>query len=473
MAADSHEVVDAPLDAIERRAAVACAVIDGLEQPIVACDPGRRIVLANGSARALWGHPGELGTGGVELSFLCFADDDGRMLAGECHPLERALGGEQVLHERMRLLRGTECRLVEVSSRPLLDARGHVLGAVLTLDRIEGEAAVEERARNYAADLDISVEVSGMLAELREPDQAAGAICTVATGATGAMAVLLWEVIDERLELCRHEGALAACALSDLIERAQPGALRARSEAGAVIERLTAECDGELTAAMIGGPEPRARCLTAWHEPLTSGGRRVGVLSIVWAGLLSDLERVRLLIGGLGSHAAMALERSHLLRRLEQAADTDPLTGLANRRVWQESLERELGRARRESRSVCLLLIDLDCFKAYNDRFGHPQGDRLLRDAGCAWSQHLRVMDLLARVGGEEFAVTLPSCASDQARSVAERLRESVPDGQTCSIGVAAWDGSASASELYATADAALYQAKANGRDRVELGTTR
>jgi diguanylate cyclase (GGDEF)-like protein len=209
---------------------------------------------------------------------------------------------------------------------------------------------------------------------------------------------------------------------------------------------------------------------TAGHEPLISGGETTGVLSVLWPGLLEDPERPRSLIGLLGHHAATALERADLLRRLRQAARTDALTGTANRRVWQESLDRELMRAGRAHQPLSVVLIDLDNFKAYNDRHGHPQGDRLLQDAAVAWAGQLRAADLLARMGGEEFAVMLPDTDLDGALVVAERLRASVPDGQTCSIGVVACESPATSSELYSTADAALYRAKQAGRNRIEVG---
>ena len=90
MAAGSHEVVNATERLGE---GLAWAVVDGLELPVVVCDLGRRIALANAAARALWGHPGELESGGVGLEYVCFADDHGRMLAGGCHPLARGARG--------------------------------------------------------------------------------------------------------------------------------------------------------------------------------------------------------------------------------------------------------------------------------------------------------------------------------------------------------------------------------------------
>ncbi len=111
-------------------------------------------------------------------------------------------------------------------------------------------------------------------------------------------------------------------------------------------------------------------------------------------------------------------------------------------------------------------MIDLDHFKAYNDRHGHAGGDRLLRQAAQAWAETLRAGDLLARYGGEEFVAFFPGCTLDDAEAAAERLRAALPDAITCSIGVALWNRGESAFELLGRADAALYKAKAGGRDR-------
>ena len=114
---------------------------------------------------------------------------------------------------------------------------------------------------------------------------------------------------------------------------------------------------------------------------------------------------------------------------------------------------------------MCVALLDLDHFKAYNDEHGHPAGDRLLKAASAAWEGRLRKTDLLARYGGEEFAVLLPDCQLGNAMEIAERLRTAQPEG-TCSIGVADWDGRQDEDELIARADRALYAAKAGGRNQ-------
>ena len=159
-----------------------------------------------------------------------------------------------------------------------------------------------------------------------------------------------------------------------------------------------------------------------------------------------------------------------LYREVGRLARTDSLTGVANRRAWDEELPRELARAARSGQAVCVALLDLDHFKDYNDEHGHQAGDRLLKAASAAWEGRLRKTDLLARYGGEEFAVLLPDCQLGNAMEIAERLRTAQPEG-TCSIGVADWDGRQDEDELIARADRALYAAKAGGRNQCRADT--
>jgi diguanylate cyclase (GGDEF)-like protein len=160
-----------------------------------------------------------------------------------------------------------------------------------------------------------------------------------------------------------------------------------------------------------------------------------------------------------------AIEIGRLVSRLEGLARTDPLTGVPNRRVWEEELPRELERARRMGTGLCVAMIDLDNFKAYNDRHGHQAGDLVLKEAASAWPAEVRSTDLLARYGGEEFVLLLPTCALDDAVQIVERLRVATPL-VTRSIGVASWDFQGSPQELVERADQALYVAKAEGRNR-------
>jgi diguanylate cyclase (GGDEF)-like protein len=167
----------------------------------------------------------------------------------------------------------------------------------------------------------------------------------------------------------------------------------------------------------------------------------------------------------LGALLWLLVQVGALYREVERLARTDGLTGVANRRAWDDELPRELARSARSGKRPCVALLDLDHFKAYNDRHGHQAGDRLLKAAAAAWQGKLRKTDLLARYGGEEFAVLLPDCHLADAMEIAERLRTAQPE-VTCSLGVAAWDGREDAARLVARADRALYAAKAGGRNR-------
>jgi len=167
-------------------------------------------------------------------------------------------------------------------------------------------------------------------------------------------------------------------------------------------------------------------------------------------------------------------------RSLETLAITDGLTSLYNRRHFQDMLESEIRRSGQQSRALSLLLIDIDHFKQYNDRWGHPEGDAALRRVAAQVTKNIRSSDMAFRYGGEELAVLLPGCPKAQAADVAEKLRAAIRvhpqrSGRfggplTVSIGVAAFpdDGRAPAA-LMEMADAALYAAKAQGRDRVAL----
>jgi diguanylate cyclase (GGDEF)-like protein/PAS domain S-box-containing protein len=163
----------------------------------------------------------------------------------------------------------------------------------------------------------------------------------------------------------------------------------------------------------------------------------------------------------------VADEREALLAEVEALAVTDSLTGLPNRRALDERLPREFSRSRRSGSSLCLAILDIDHFKAYNDAHGHLVGDELLRECAIAWDSALRGEDTLVRFGGEEFVVMLPDVGSEEARGVLERLRALTPAGQSCSAGLACWDGTESAEDLLGRADAALYRAKESGRDRL------
>jgi diguanylate cyclase (GGDEF)-like protein len=178
-----------------------------------------------------------------------------------------------------------------------------------------------------------------------------------------------------------------------------------------------------------------------------------------------ELRIAQMVAGTLSS----ALVRAELLDRIATAATSDRLTGLPNRREWDERAPRELARASRSGNPVCLALLDLDHFRAYNDAHGRAAGDTLLKSCAARWWDRVRSVDILARLGGEEFALLLPNCIAPDAVMTVERLRESTRDLRATSIGLAQWDMQEPLESLMLRADVALYKAKKMGRDRVVL----
>jgi diguanylate cyclase (GGDEF)-like protein/PAS domain S-box-containing protein len=160
-------------------------------------------------------------------------------------------------------------------------------------------------------------------------------------------------------------------------------------------------------------------------------------------------------------------ERENLLTEVAALARSDVLTGLPNRRGLDEQLPREMARARRAESELCLAIVDIDHFKAYNDANGHLAGDAILRECAVAWDGVLRGADTIVRFGGEEFLVVLPDCPLEQGAETIERLRGATPEGLTCSAGLACWDYAETSDDLVDRADSALYRAKAAGRDQL------
>jgi diguanylate cyclase (GGDEF)-like protein len=205
------------------------------------------------------------------------------------------------------------------------------------------------------------------------------------------------------------------------------------------------------------------------YVPLTAGGRAVGVLAVLLRDKISAANvEVLGLVTMLADEAGLAVERNHLQQKLEQQARQDDLTGLPNRRVWRERLRLEMARAARSLSPLCLVLLDVDHFKAFNDTHGHQGGDAALRAVSVTWEGRIRETDLLARLGGEEFAVVLPETQLAEAEGTAGRLLRELPMDLTASAGVAQWGGE-DADSFYRRADEALYGAKAAGRNRFHV----
>lgn len=338
--------------------------------------------------------------------------------------------------------------------------RVHAFARDITARRV-----AERASRAHLDDLARLLSVARDLGRPTSATDGRQAICDAARDLTGADVTLFFEARPA-------EGLLVSTGASgdgevprDVtleVRRSLTALVFATGEATFVGDLLADERVDRVTAARMG-------VRAAYWQPVLRDGRPIGILVNYWRRPQAEVsERVSSLLELFATQAAVVVERADLMGRLENLARTDPLTGLANRRAFEETMVRELASAERADHLLSLVMLDLDRFKEYNDRRGHQAGDSLLREVAAAWLAELRPSDTLVRFGGEEFIAVLPACETAVAAAIADRLRRHVPGGETVSAGVATWDRSETMTDLVARADAALYAAKRLGRDRTE-----
>ena len=235
-----------------------------------------------------------------------------------------------------------------------------------------------------------------------------------------------------------------------------------------------------------GGTDPVCEHLTGDSigflcVPMAVHGETLGVLSVSSDRPSGLSDRERQTAGALAEQVSMALANLRLQEALRDRSIRDPLTGLFNRRYLEESLGREICRARRHGQPLAVVMADVDHFKRFNDSHGHDAGDAVLAEVGKLLARQVRGEDVACRYGGEEFCLILPGASLEAARRRAEEVREAISQievrhghGQlgpvTISAGVAIYP-TQDEHQLLAAADAALYRAKRAGRNRVAIDT--
>lgn len=274
----------------------------------------------------------------------------------------------------------------------------------------------------------------------------------------------------------------------DLVLRAQSGSLTAHFGEG---ERLPAKT-GSWGRALEAGktriendvkarPEEIGLYLETGSRmciPLVSFGHTVGVLVLDSkednAFSATDIQPLE----SVADICATAIQNAHYVERVQQLAYLDGLTGIFNRRYFEMRITEEMERARRFNSGMAVIMVDIDQFKNLNDEFGHLLGDEVLRQVSSIFHQQLRKIDVVCRYGGEEFAILLSQASSKDALGVAEKLRRlveswqfpGVPRAVTISAGAATFpEHGNTRDELVKAADAGLYAAKQDGRNRVSL----
>jgi diguanylate cyclase (GGDEF)-like protein len=204
--------------------------------------------------------------------------------------------------------------------------------------------------------------------------------------------------------------------------------------------------------------------------PFKSGSKVVGVLYLYLPADI-ELEEFRMnLLESMAGQVGMAIDNARLYGETKKMSLHDPLTGLANRRFMNITLQQSINLAERHNKQLCVAMFDVDFFKKYNDTRGHDAGDKLLAMIADKITLGSRESDLAARFGGEEFLLIMPESDLKGARLAVDRIRQSIEDTLevTISAGVAIYKKGSSEEELIKAADGALYKAKENGRNRVE-----
>jgi diguanylate cyclase (GGDEF)-like protein/PAS domain S-box-containing protein len=463
--AQVHDVTarhEAERRAEEARAALAVstarheAILGTIDEVVFQASLTGRWRLLSPAFERLTGIPVADALGGAALD-LVHPDDQDLHVAQHAQLL--VAGDETVVYEHRYTGAAGDERVMHVEAHVTTDPEtgGPVISGIMR--DVTAVRAAEAAAHRHLENLEVIAEVARTLptgADARD------AIVTAALRVTGAPTALLFE---------RDGDVLRATATSR--GDVAPPVLGLEETAGTVTAFTTGAplfvADARDSDAVSPVLAERFGAASAVFHPVLHDGTPVAVLAVAWSEPIAELSAQHgALLGLLAAEAAVALERADLLARMESMARSDVLTGLPNRREWSERIAAEMSRARRHEYPLCIAVLDIDFFKRVNDTLGHQAGDELLRDAARAWRGALRDVDLLARWGGEEFAVALPACDLDHAMEVVERLRAVMPGTQTCSAGVACWDGRESADAVLARADAALYRAKDHGRDRAE-----
>jgi len=317
---------------------------------------------------------------------------------------------------------------------------------------------------------------------------------TADTSALGTITRALTAGSDPRPELCAAAQLVTGAAFAVLVEPHADGTLVATAGTDGVDlgpmrfdprTEDSASAEAWRTGTRIYIPDvaadPRVSAPLAEHtragavlfQPVTREGRTTAVLVVGFHRAHPRLPAAAsYMIELLAAEIGTALDRADLVALLDSQARSDPLTGAANRRSWDEEIDRELARARRTGDPLTVALIDMDHFKDYNDTHGHDAGDVVLQDLVTAIRAELRTGDIVARWGGEEFTLALPGCDLEQGHTIASRLLCLVPSGQTVSIGLAQARAQDTPRALIDRADRALYAAKDGGRNQVKAFQT-
>lgn len=353
---------------------------------------------------------------------------------------------------------------------------------------------VKHSIARFSRSVGPQLEILRLRSEVSERDSLARAVARFNEGLKKIDADDFWtHVTQVSAELLRAERA------SLLVHNEKSDALQTKASIGARVNLFTEKGVGDRVARLVleeGSPivvsdietvgmksaprEWRYKTSSFISYPILIGDRRLAVLNFTdrVGGEVFD-ERDLELLRAIAPQIAVAIDRTTLKDKageFEQLSVTDAMTGLSNRRYLERRLDEEILRSKRHRFPMSLLMLDVDEFKSYNDKFGHPAGDIALKIVANVLTEILRGDDVAARYGGEEFAVLLPQTTSTEASAIAERIRQRIERTEfpkrkvTVSIGIAAVSTEIDKpDDIIAAADNALYEAKNHGRNNVQI----
>lgn len=339
--------------------------------------------------------------------------------------------------------------------------------AGLFMRRRIGALETQVRDQELQADAQLA-SLAALSSELRL-DEVLDAVTTSASTAVGGAEFALLIAEAGRMQADRHSGLHQDAVWR--IERWAQENEALLSDGPVVVDDL-----GSMPSLAKLTIDPNRPLGSACAAPLIFRDRLLGALVALAPGANVFLPQDVRALNACAAHAAIALTNARLVEQLEREAAEDPLTGLANKRSFELAYTAELGRAQREGGSTAIVTLDIDRFKQINDRYHHNFGDQVLVAVAAAVRSAVRGYDTVARLGGDEFVILLPATTAADAELVADRARSLIseielPEGRlSCSAGVAAVSCAEPLEQgVLAAADAALYEAKREGRDRTRL----
>lgn len=360
-------------------------------------------------------------------------------------------------------------KFVAMATRPELAHRAALAGValwVIALGTTWFSSLNERELRRRRTELSVTSTATAPLVRLKDPMEImATLVRTVETEFDFTAAVVLFPM-NNRFD----EWAVVENASHHFVAIPRDRVFEGVFEKAWTERTTTIHDDADSIPQLIATALPSARFVMLM--PLVAEDESKAMLAVEWLGQRSITKPVIELLEQIASNVALAMNNAMLMQEVERLAATDGLTGLANRRVFDSTLDREIARCDRVAAPLSLVLLDLDHFKDVNDTFGHQTGDEVLKTASTALLSECRAEDMAVRFGGEEMAVILPGCTASEALAAAERLRSAMTHNLgsrviTASAGVATYpDHALDATTLVAAADEALYRSKENGRNR-------